>query len=177
MYEGKLVRLRAITREDLPRYVAWINDWEVARHLEFFRPVNLEGEERWYNSLLESSDDNFVFAVETLEGRHIGSVGLHQVHSRHRSAMMGIFIGDKEHWGRGCGSDAIRLMIRYGFEMLNLNRIWLQVFEFNERAIRCYEKCGFRREGTLRQAHYSEGQYCDVRVMGILRGEYVRSDE
>lgn len=172
--QGELVRLRAITREDLPNYVRWINDPELARYMEFHRPVSLEMEERWYDGMVAAPDD-YVLAIETLAGKHIGSVGLHRVHPRYRYAIFGVFIGDKEHWGRGYGSEAVRLMVGYGFEQLNLNRVTLNVYDFNGRAIRAYEKCGFRHEGRMRQAGYKDGRYFDILVMGILRDEYFES--
>ena len=180
MFEGKLVRLRAMTREDLPRCVSWINDQELARYMEFHRPVSLEQEQKWYEGLLSSGDD--VFAIETLaaengtagfpRGEHIGSVGLHDVHPRYHHAMLGIFIGNKGYWGRGYGSEAVRLMLQYAFEQLNLHRVYLRVFAYNKRAIRAYEKCGFEHEGVLREAGYKNGQYFDVLAMGILESEY-----
>lgn len=86
--------------------------------------------------------------------------------------MCGIVIGEKEYWNRGYGSDALRTLLRFAFEELNLHRVFLHVFDFNERAIRCYEKVGFRHEGRLRQARFTEGRYVDELVMAVLREEW-----
>ena len=91
--------------------------------------------------------------------------------------MLGIIIGDKAYWGQGYGTDAVRAMLSWAFGWLNLNRVYLTVYAYNERAIGCYLKCGFLQEGTMRQAHYSEGQYHDHLMMGILRNEFLASRE
>lgn len=85
---------------------------------------------------------------------------------------VGIFIGDKNYWNKGYGTDAMRILIRFIFEQMNINKIKLNVYEFNPRAVRCYEKCGFKKEGTLRQEIFRDGKYYDQYIMSILREEY-----
>ena len=102
----------------------------------------------------------------------LGMTGLHKIDPRHRHAEFGIMLGDPDRWGQGHGSEATRLMVRYGFETLNLHRIWLHVYEDNARGIRAYEKAGFRKEGVLRQDCFREGRYWDTIVMGLLREEW-----
>lgn len=174
MFEGKLVRLRAHTREDLPRYVTWINDQEVARYLTFYRPIALEDEERWFAGLGERRNEE-VFAIETLDGEHIGAGGLHGIDRIARAATLGIFIGNRDYWGRGYGSDAVALLLEFAFDQLNLHRVSLHVYDYNTRAIRAYERRGFVHEGRLRQAGFREGRYYDILVMGILDEEYRRA--
>ena len=82
-------------------------------------------------------------------------------------------IGEKAYWSKGYGSDAVATLVRFGFEEMNLNRIELRVFDFNERAQASYRKCGFVEEGRMRQSHYADGAYCDVVVMSVLRDEWV----
>jgi len=173
MFEGKLVRLRALTKEDLPRCVQWIGDQDVTQYLNFHRPISLEQEERWFDSILnDTSGRNEPFAIETLERQHIGVCGLHDIHARYRHAELGIFIGEKEYWGRGYGSEAVRLLLEFAFGQLNLHRVYLHVFASNERAVRAYEKCGFKREGLLRHHAFKNGRYVDVIIMGILADEF-----
>src|SRR5262249_47639304 len=105
----------------------------------------------------------------------VGVTGLHQTDLRNRHASFGIVIGEKEAWGRGYGTEATALLVRHAFETLNLNRVWLHVFEDNERGIRAYEKVGFQKEGRLRQDTFREGRYWDTFVMGILREEWQAS--
>jgi RimJ/RimL family protein N-acetyltransferase len=90
---------------------------------------------------------------------------------KNRSACFGITIGAKDEWGKGYGTETTVLMVRYAFETLNLNRVWLHVFEYNQRGLRTYDKIGFKREGVLRQDHYQNGRYWDT-ITIILRQEW-----
>ncbi len=176
MIEGEKVRLRPIEREDLPRFVRWFADPEVRRHLVVYLPFSLAQEERWYEDLQERirRNESVLLAIETLEGVHIGNVGLHRINWKDRHAELGIVIGEKAYWGKGYGTDAIRTLLRFAFEEMNLHRVYLRVDEDNPRGIRCYEKCGFREEGRLRETVFREGQYHDQVVMSILRAEFQR---
>ena len=173
MIVGDKVRLRPLEREDLPRCVEWFSDPEVRRHLTVYLPFSLAQEERWYEGLLNQLErlETVLMAIETLEGVHIGNLGLHAIDWKNRSAELGITIGEKAYWGQGCGTDAIRTLLRLGFEEMNLHRIFLRVDVDNARAIRCYEKVGFRREGTSRDAVFRDGRYYDQYVMSILESE------
>ncbi len=95
---------------------------------------------------------------------------MHNIDWKNRSAeLLGIFTGEKEYWGQGYGSDAINALLRFAFREMNLHRIYLHVHDYNERAIRCYEKCGFQLEGRQREALFRDGRYHDVLLMSILR--------
>jgi RimJ/RimL family protein N-acetyltransferase len=172
MLEGKLVRLRAIEPEDLDRNFEWVNDHDVTRHLVIRYPLSRDVERGFVEGRNANSFANTILAIETKEGVHIGNCGLHEVQPENRKASLGIMIGDKQYWSNGYGTDAVTTLLRFGFGEMNLNRVWLHVFEFNERAIACYKKCGFVEEGRLRENHYGEGRYWDTVTMGILRSEY-----
>jgi RimJ/RimL family protein N-acetyltransferase len=170
MLRGERVVLRAIEREHLPNYVAWLNDTTVLTYLGSYRPMALAQEEQWYEDMLKDPT-RCSFAIE-IEGRHIGGCGLERIDSRNASAELGLFIGVPELWDKGLGRDTLRTLLRYGFEQLNLNRICLRVFEGNERAIHLYEKVGFRHEGCWRQSEFRHGRYHDTLWMSILRTEW-----
>jgi RimJ/RimL family protein N-acetyltransferase len=112
------------------------------------------------------------YAIETKGGVHIGSIGLHYVIPENRKAHLGIMIGDKAHWSRGYGTDAMLTLLRFGFDEMNLHRIDLSVDADNAGAIACYRKCGFVEEGRLRRQRYVRGAYIDQLWMGILREEF-----
>jgi len=115
-----------------------------------------------------------VIEVITEEGwKPIGNIGLMNVCNIDRDAELGIFIGEKSEWGKGFGRNAIKLMLRYAFQTLNLNRIYLKVFENNLRGIKSYRASGFIEEGRMRQAKFSEGAYLDVVLMSVLRSEWL----
>jgi len=174
MFTGEIVILGPIQKDYVPRYVEWLNDWEVRRFLapNLPHPYSLQDEEDWFNRQRQENDSR-VFAILTREeGRLIGNCGLHQIDWTNRNAIFGIFIGDKNYWGKGYGTDATRTILRYAFGEANLHRVELEVFSFNQRGIRVYEKCGFKLEGVRRQALYREGAWHDEHVMAILRQEW-----
>jgi RimJ/RimL family protein N-acetyltransferase len=171
MIKGEKVRLRAIEREDIPRFVQWLNDRELVRHLLRYMPLSKAEEERWFERQLEDESSR-VFAIETREGVHIGNIGLDKTDWKNGHAELGLFIGEKEYWGQGYGSDAIMALLDFAFNEMNLHRVYLHVLAFNQRAIRCYEKCGFVLEGTERESIFREGRYHDQLLMGLLREEF-----
>jgi RimJ/RimL family protein N-acetyltransferase len=169
---GKKIRLRAIERSDIPTFVRWFNDPEVTQYLETYMPLSQAQEERWFEAQLEQRD-RFIFGVETLDGKLIGNLGLIDIDWKNSHALLGIVLGEKEYWGQGYGTDAITTLLGFAFKQMNLHRVHLPTYEYNKRAIRCYEKCGFTLEGRMRQAHFHDGQYYDELVMGILREEFL----
>lgn len=120
---------------------------------------------------MTAKDRRRVFAIETKDGQHIGNIEL-RINWVHRCAELGIPIGEKDYWGKGYGTDTVKTLLRFAFELLNLHRVYLQVAEFNTRGIRCYEKCGFVHEGRTRQGRFINGRYWDTLHMGILRDEW-----
>ena len=192
MIYGAKTRLRRIERQDIPTFVRWFGDPQVREYLLMNRPISIAEEERWFEARLDRHDSE-LFAIEAaVEGAvvvqpvgeatpshwvHIGNTALEDINWTHRAAELGIVIGEKEYWGRGFGSDAIRTLVRFGFEEMNLHRIHLHVYEDNARAIRAYEKCGFQHEGRLRDGVYRHGRYYDLLAMSILSHEFEPSDK
>ncbi|MCD6576659.1 MAG: GNAT family N-acetyltransferase [Anaerolineaceae bacterium] len=175
MIIGERVRLRAMEKEDLPAFVRWFNDPEVRRNLKMVQPLSMGQEENWYADMLKRPVDEHPLCIEAKQGEDwvfIGNLGFMRVNQHDRSAEIGISIGEKQFWNQGYGTEAMRLMIRHGFEDLNFNRIYLYVYETNPRGKRCYEKAGFKVDGRLRQARFLEGKYQDVFIMSILKSEW-----
>ena len=134
--------------------------------------MNLRAEEEFIDKALQSEHELVLGIALQGSDRLIGGTGLHRMDFRSRHAGFGITIGEKEEWGKGYGTKATRLMVAHAFETLNLNRVWLHVYEYNQRGIRVYERIGFRKEGVLRQDTYREGRYWDTIVMATLREEW-----
>ncbi|MEN8172120.1 MAG: GNAT family protein [Chloroflexota bacterium] len=178
MIYGNRIRLRAIERSDLPLFVRWLNDPEVRLGLQMYLPLSQNEEELWYEGMMKrpAEEHPLLIEIETPKGWvPVGNCGFLAPNWRLRKAEIGIFIGDKKYWNQGYGSEVMRLALKLGFESMNLNRISLQVFTNNPRAIRAYEKVGFVHEGRLRQAHYDNGQYHDILIMSVLRSEWQSS--
>jgi diamine N-acetyltransferase len=177
MITGERVRLRAAERSDLPLFVAWLNDPEVRQFLLINLPLSLADEERWFDNMLKSPAEEHVLVIEifTEDGwKAIGNTSLMEIGWTNRLAEVGIFIGEKSYWGQGYGRETMQLMLQHSFETLNLNRVWLRVYEHNLRGIKAYEHAGFVHEGRLRQAVYQGGRYYDVLIMSVLHSEWVK---
>jgi [ribosomal protein S5]-alanine N-acetyltransferase len=168
---GTKIYLRPVEPDEASRVVPWFNDPEVTRFILRHRPMTV-ADETDFLQRFRTSETDLVLGIAVHETDElIGMTGLHHIDARNRHASFGITIGEKQHWGKGLGSEATALMMRHSFQTLNLNRLWLYVFEYNARGIRVYEKLGFRIEGRLRQDTFREGRYWDTLIMGVLREE------
>jgi diamine N-acetyltransferase len=172
---GERIRLRAIEREDLPLFVNWLNDPEVSVGLLHYLPFSFADEEQWFSEMQKSPVDEHPLVIEVQQEEKwlpIGDCGFFKIDWRCRSGEVGILIGEKRFWNQGYGTEVMCLLLRHGFNTLNLNRICLDVFENNPGAIRSYEKAGFFHEGRKRQAMYKNGEYIDVLQMSVLKSEW-----
>jgi len=176
MLRGKTVVLRPVRRSDLPHFLKWFNDPEVTQYLTFYLPMTEMAEEKYIEDLgTAKASINAPFVIEAIEGedtKAIGTIGLHNINSKDHNAGFGIAIGDKRYWSRGYGTEAAALIIRYGFEQLNLNRINSSVIAFNERSARMHRKLGFVEEGIQRESIFKNGRYHDQIGFGLLRSEW-----
>jgi len=169
------IRLRAPERADIPRFVGWLNDPEVRTGLLIALPLSQADEEGWFERMLARPLEEHPLTIEVHQGEEwsmIGNCGFHNIDWRSRAAEVGIFIGEKSLWNKGYGTEAMQLLLKHGFQTLNLNRIALEVYENNPRAVRSYEKVGFVHEGRKRQGMYKDGKYIDILLMSVLRSEW-----
>ena len=174
MYTGKKVRLREYKKEDVKQAQSFINDPEVKRLLHPGIPYlyTFEDELKWFEGM-SATKERYSFAIETLEdNKYIGGCGINDIDWKNSVIVVGIFIGDKDYWSKGFGTDAMQVLIKFIFEQMNIHKIKLHVYSFNDRAIKCYEKCGFKQEGILRKEVFKDGKYYDDIVMGLLSEEY-----
>lgn len=164
MYTGELVRLRAYKEEDLILAQQYINNPEIKQYLETGVPFlyTQHNEKEWYEKQSPFADE-YGFAIETLEdNRYIGGCGVHKVDYKNRKTNIGIFIGDEEYLGKGYGTDALKVLVKFIFEEMNMNKVRLEVYDFNLRAQKCYEKVGFNKEAILKK------NYLGMENIGIL---------
>ena len=174
--DGKLVRLRGYEMSDLDAVTKWINDEEVTQFLGsgmLSYPVSSIAERKFIEKFgLSESANEKTFAIETLaDRRFIGALGLHGIDWINRHSALGIMIGDKQHWGRGYSTDAIRVLRRLAFDKLNLHRLWLQVYDFKARD-RFLREVRLQARRVLREQRFFGRKYHDTIVMGILEAEY-----
>lgn len=170
---GQLVRLRPLELSDAERCTRWLQQQETTRFILGGRmPFSRGREEQWLASMAQSQTDA-VFAICTQDGGEpIGTCGLHGIEWVDRFAVAGIAIFEEAHLGRGVGTEAMRLLVDHAFWALNLERVELNVFDFNTRAIHVYKKLGFVEEGRLRRRRFKEGRWVDEILMAVSRVDW-----
>ena len=176
LFSGKLVKLRAFTDDDIKPSVSFMNDMEIILNLDDDAPMpqSYESQKEWFEEMRKNKKKykDFFWAIETMEGKFIGGCGLSRMDSKNRVAQVAIFIGDREYLNKGYGTDAMRVLLEFLFEEYNVNKVKLSVFDYNKRAIKSYEKCGFQTEAILRETVFRHGKYQDMRSMAILKEAY-----
>jgi len=177
IYTGELVRLSAVDEDEFAKALAlWNRDSEFVRLLNsgIARVLSQEKEKEWIEKIQkEQTVSDYFFDIHTLaDDRLLGFVDLFVENWPARDTFVGIGIGERDFWGKGYGTDAMKLILCYAFVELNMNRVSLGVFGYNPRAIRSYEKAGFRHEGRMRSYLNKAGKRWDMLFMGILREEW-----
>lgn len=172
--EGEKVMLRGVRRDDLPSYREWLDNPLVTEYLEMgWKPTNEQDLDAAFSSL-SGDDDNIAFVIVDREsGEAVGVCGLYLISWVARRAQFNILIGAPSVWNKGLGTQALSLLLGYGFGTLNLESVNLGVNAENKRAQRSYEKAGFVVEGRRRNFIFRNGRYYDLVVMSILRGEFM----
>ncbi|MGH2634163.1 MAG: GNAT family N-acetyltransferase [Tepidiformaceae bacterium] len=173
MLKGEKAVLRAIHPEDIDRYAEFRNDVELELLASIEPPLPRPG------GVLRAAVDRHLanpgtdvwFAIET-QSDFLGQCGLSNVDQFARSCELTISIGDRDYQNRGFGRDAIKLLTKYAFRLLNMNRVWVRIPASNQRALRCFCACGFVEEGRLRQHIWRDGSYDDVVYLAVLRDEW-----
>jgi RimJ/RimL family protein N-acetyltransferase len=177
LFRGELVRLTAQEPQVIAEaFSRWQRDSEYWRLMssDVAYPHSIRAIKAWIEKDLEPDPPPFsVFSIRTLEDdRLIGDIGLESIRNGHGDTFVGIGIGERECWGKGYGTDAMCILLRFAFTELNLHRVSLDVFEYNPRAQRSYEKAGFKYEGRARGVLHRAGRRWDLIFMGILREEW-----
>lgn len=173
--EGEHVALGPIRHDLLPTYQRWINDFATLRTLGGVpRPMTMESEARWYESATSAQSVPFTI-YEKDKGHPIGTTSLGNIDRHHRTAELGILIGDPGARGKGYGTETTRLMLDYAFTALGLNSLFLKVAEFNLAGRHAYEKAGFKVIGRRRQGYFMGGRFWDDIFMDCLASEFESS--
>lgn len=172
MLRGEGIQLRAIEREDLPRLRDWRNLPEFRRNFREFRELNMQNQEAWFTRISASAND-FMFMVERTQDRTpIGVCGLVYVNWVLRSADISLYIGHEEIYIDGPGGTAeqsAKVLIKYGFDNLNLHKVWTELYSFDNRKIELFTRLGFARDAVLRDNAFEDGRYHDSYIYSKLR--------
>jgi len=175
MLKGKRIKFAPLDRKHIDIFLKWFNDPEITQYLEMYKPITRDWEEEWFDAL-KHKEDMVHFSILLLDQENpekiIGNCAIHKINYKNRACTCGITIGEKEYQNKGYGTEAMEMLVEYGLNTLNMNRIELSVWEYNTRAYKTYQKVGFVEEGRRRQARYNDGKYYDEIIMAILREDW-----
>jgi len=174
--ETKRLIMRAVEPRDACFLAEMINDPEVRAALgayDLVFPMSVDLEERWIESL-SKKDEVHMIATARGGSSSLGIVSLKDINKRNRSAHLSIIL-QKKSWDKGYGTEAVTGVLDFLFDRMNMHRVWLRVAEHNKRAMRCYEKCGFKIEGTLREDHFADNEWRSSFIMSVLDTEFRRN--
>ena len=170
MIAGEHVILRAFEREDAERCYRWMNDPNIVRTLKSRYPIAFQNEIEWLERAMHAHSTERHFAIERKDDRtHIGNASIHDIEWVSRTAKFGLFIGEPSAWNRGFGSDAIRTLTRFAFDEMNLHKLRINIFDYNDRAKHILESHGFVQEGRLRREFFRDGTYHDIVILSTFR--------
>ncbi|WP_096154171.1 GNAT family N-acetyltransferase [Bacillus sp. FJAT-45066] len=174
MLNSKNLRLRKMDKEDIEKYHLWRNDIDVMATTSLaLDAYTFEETKEFVEKVILNSNSSKSYIIEMKEDNFIiGVTSLINIDTKNRNAECIIDIGEKEYWGKGYGTEALKILLDYAFLELNLHRVLLRVFSLNERAIHIYKKLGFVKEGVVRESLYRNGKWHDIITMGILKKEY-----
>lgn len=168
--EGERIYLRGVTLDDVnEQYQRWMNDVSVNQYLESrFYPHTIETIKN-YVCNMQGNDGTAFFAIVLKDGnQHIGNIKLGPINTIHHFADIGILIGEKNCWGKGYATEAIRLIVKYAFDVLNLHKVTAGCYASNKGSLKAFTKAGFSREGVRRNHCYSDGKYVDDIILGLI---------
>jgi len=167
-----------MTLQDAKVYHTWRNDIEVMKSTSPFLDIyHVEETEGFVNHVILGSDSSRSYIiVEKESNKPIGITSLINIDYKNRNAECIIDIGDRNSWGKGYGTEVMKLLLDYSFLEMNLHRVYLRVFSFNNKAIKLYEKIGFQHEGGSRESIFREGKWHDIIHMAIFQREYIKGN-
>jgi len=174
MIRGRRLYLRPVLKSDIKHLLRWINDEEVTQYLLVHEPLMEADENAWFDDLPKRKGKDYIFSIVLNSGRIIGTMGIHKISWRDRTATTGALIGDKACWGKGYGTEAKMLVLRYAFQTLNLRKIRSSVVSFNMRSYAYLLKCGYVVEGQRRREFYRNGRYWDEILLAVYSSAWKR---
>lgn len=171
--KGRKVILRPLNKEtDLENCQRWINDPEIRKYLKRFLPTSKQVEAEWFDNLSKDKD-SVVLAIETLDGKFIGTMGLHKINWKDRTTVTGALIGEKAYWGKGYGTNAKMILLDYAFNQLGLRKVCSSVLAFNKRSLQYNLHCGYKIEGIRKKQIFRNGSYWDEILFAVFKEDWL----
>ncbi|KZL94097.1 GNAT family N-acetyltransferase [Clostridium magnum] len=176
MILGEKIYLTSIEREDLHKLMHWRNREDFRKYFREYREINTDMQNKWFESKVLNDPSTIMFSIKRVsDDELLGCCGLCYINWVHRHADLSLYIGlnniyiDEE----GYAEESCRLLFKYGFNELGLNKIWTEIYEFDMKKIKLYSELGFKKDGVLRQNYFYDGKLWDSYVFSILQGEFM----
>ncbi|CEO26533.1 GNAT family N-acetyltransferase [Paraclostridium sordellii] len=169
MMKSEKVTLRPIIKEDLTLINKWRNDYEVFKYLGGgYMPISIDQQSKWMDGMIDNTGNNKRFSILNEDKKFIGVIGLYNINWIHRTSEFGIYIGEKNQWGKGYAKESMNLILEFGFKVLNLRKVKLDVVVDNIAAIKMYKNLGFREVGIYKEERFIDNEYKDVLMMEFI---------
>ncbi|WP_200804916.1 GNAT family N-acetyltransferase [Anaerosalibacter sp. Marseille-P3206] len=177
---GKKVYLKAIEREDLPYLMNWRNRPDFRKYFREYREINSDMQEKWYENKVINDNSTIMFSIKDIENNQLlGCCGLCYINWIHRYADLSLYIGWNNEYidNKGYALEACELLFNYAFNELNLNKIWTEIYEFDNKKKKLYESMGFKVDGILRQNYFYDGKWWNSYILSLLKDEIYEFNE
>lgn len=172
MINGKRCYLTSVEPDSIEQLRQWRNNPELRKYFREYREISKPMQKNWYENRVLTNPNQVDFEIHEKETKKlIGHCGLYYINWVNRSAEFTVYLGDFDYRGKGIGKDALVTLFNYGFNTLNLNRIWCEVYS-NNKALSVYESIGFVKEGVMRQTYFDDGKYWDSTILSMLKNEW-----
>lgn len=175
MYKGEKIYIDAVTREDLPQLMEWRNRPEYRKFFREYRELNIDMQQKWYESKVLNDNTTEMFAIRLNDTSElIGCCGLCYINWVHRNADLSLYVGWENAYidEEGYAEEACKLLFNYGFKELGLEKIWTEIYSFDEKKLNLYKKLGFKIDGELRNQYYYNGQWWNSYMLSLLTEEW-----
>ena len=174
MLNGKKCYLTSVNPESLEQLRNWRNNPELRKYFREYREISKPMQKAWYENRVLNNPNQVDFEIhDKMTGKLIGNCGLYYINWKNRSAEFTVYLGDYSYRGKGIGKDALVVLFDYGFNTLNLHRVWCEVYS-NNAALGVYENIGFIKEGVMRETYYDDGKYWDSTILSMLKKEWTK---
>ncbi|MHA1381287.1 MAG: GNAT family N-acetyltransferase [Candidatus Helarchaeota archaeon] len=176
MLKGELLGLVAVEREDLKQLMNWRNNAEFRKHFREYRELSMRHQEIWFEEKVIKDPNTIMFSIRRLEDNELlGCCGFVYINWVHRHADLSLYIGWNDAYidEEGYAEESCKLLLDYGFKEICLNKVWTEIYEFDEKKKALYDKLGFKQDGLLRQNYWYDGKWWDSRILSLLKEEYL----
>jgi RimJ/RimL family protein N-acetyltransferase len=171
MLIGKHVSLFAVEKEDLQHFRDWRNNPDFRKYFREYRELNLAQQEKWFEEKVVKDNTTLMFSIKRNDDNELlGCCGFVYINWVHRHADLSLYIGWEDAYidDKGYAEESCRLLLDYGFNELCLNKVWTEIYAFDDKKKRLYDKCGFHQDGLLRQNYWYDGKWWDSRILSVL---------